>query len=125
MENLITLMRRRFPVDMEAAARLGISRQAYSQSIKRGRFSNETALRCADLLEIDRAAALLCNCPAAEYLPAPVSNPTPYAPAELHITCFNTTNYAAFSGIKKSARSAYNPDLFIRSPPQNKKKPST
>lgn len=85
MENLITLMRRRFPVDMEAAARLGISRQAYSQAIKRGRLSNETALRCADILEIDRAAALLCNCPAAKYMPAPVSNATPDGPCELHI----------------------------------------
>lgn len=94
MTSLITLMRQRYPTDAHAAALLGISRQAYSQAIKRNRLSNETALRCADLLGIDRAAALLANCPAAEHMPAPVIHPTPDTPPALHITRTDNTNYA-------------------------------
>ena len=94
MTSLINLMRQHYPTDAHAAALLGISRQAYSQAIKRNRLSNETALHCADLLGIDRAAALLANCPAAEHMPAPVENPSPDLPAELHISNCDTTNYA-------------------------------
>ena len=94
MTSLINLMRQHYPTDAHAAALLGISRQAYSQAIKRNRLSNETALHCADLLGIDRAAALLANCPAAEHMPAPVIHPTPDTPPALHITSTDNTNYA-------------------------------
>ncbi len=82
MTSLIEMMRQRLPTDADAAARRCPSRQAYSQAIKRGRFSNETALRCAYLLNIDRAAALLANCPAAEYLPSPVEKTASYNGSE-------------------------------------------
>lgn len=120
MTSLITLMRQRHPTDAHAAALLGISRQAYSQAIKRNRLSNETALRCADLLGIDRAAALLANCPAAEHMPAPVIHPTPDTPPEVHITRTDNTNYARDDSFKKSARRADNADLLhkITSPEQ-------
>lgn len=108
MTSLITLMRQRYPTDAHAAALLGISRQAYSQAIKRNRLSNETALRCADLLGIDRAAALLANCPAAEHMPAPVIHPAPDTPPEVHITRTDNTNYANNQSVKKGANRADN-----------------
>lgn len=120
MTSLIEMMRQQYPTDADAAARLGISRQAYSQAIKRNRFSNEAALRCAALLHLNPGAALLANCPAAQHIPAPVENPAPDLPAELHITNCDNTNYAFPDGIKKSAHGTYNPAFLhkITSPEQ-------
>lgn len=109
MTSLITLMRQRHPTDAHAAALLGISRQAYSQAKKRGRLSEENALRCAPILGIEPAAALLANAPAARYIPAPVIHPAPDLPSNTPKNTPDNTNYAFSDGIKKSARSAYNP----------------
>lgn len=109
MESLLDTLARRFPIDSEAAARLCISRQAYSQAKKRGRLSEENALRCAPILGIEPAAALLANAPAARYIPAPVIHPAPDLPDNPTKTAPDNTNYAFSDGIKKSARSAYNP----------------
>ena len=58
MTSLITLMRQRHPTDAHAAALLGISRQAYSQALKRNHLSERTARLAAILLDIDIGAAL-------------------------------------------------------------------
>lgn len=94
MESLLEALARRFPIDSEAAARLCISRQAYSQAKKRGRLSEENALRCAAILSIDPAAALFANAPAARYIPAPISNPAPELPDNPTKTAPDNANYA-------------------------------
>jgi len=72
---LITRLIARYRSAAQCAAALGISRQALSAAIKRGRLSKEVELHAAELLATNK-------------------NPAPQPADELHITSCRSTNYA-------------------------------
>jgi len=78
------------PSAARVADLLGITRQAYSQAVKRGRLSESVTLRAAALLGLDPGAALLAN--ASTSRPAPPICNTSVHPGDNAICNTNYTN---------------------------------
>lgn len=96
MKNLIAQLREKYDVDSIIAARLGISRQAFSQAAQRGRLSESATIAAAALLNIDPGAALLANATTSANLPAPILDAAPHLPCQPTPDRVKSTNYARF-----------------------------
>ena len=100
MQSLISQLREKYDVDSTIAARLGLSRQAFSQAARRGKLSDAAAITAASLLNIDLGAALVANTPAAANLPAPILDAAPNLPSQPAPERAKNTNYALNNGAK-------------------------
>lgn len=94
MPNLIAQLREKYDVDSIIAARLNLSRQAFSQAVRRGRLSESATIAAAFLLNIDPGAALLANAKATANPPAPILDAAPDLPRQPVPECAKNTNYA-------------------------------